>query len=192
MIQVEHLTCAYGSQTVLNAIDFHVGRGEMVGILGPNGSGKTTLLGALSGTLAPVAGKVRIEGQDVHALRSKTRARMMACVPQRLEPVFDMPVRSLVRMGRYPYTSLLRGYSGKDEEAVTWAMQTTNILHLGHRYANELSGGEWQAANGSGFSWPAPWPRKPLAFFWTKPLQGWMWERRWKSTTCSRPRTVRV
>ncbi len=144
MIDVKNLTCAYGEKTVLTGLDVHVGRGDMVGILGPNGSGKTTLLRAIAGTLTPVSGRVRINGHDLAAMRPKTRARLMACIPQRLEAVFDMPVRSLVRMGRYPYASFLRGYTDRDEEAVTWAMETTSILHLGHRYANELSGGEWQ------------------------------------------------
>ncbi len=144
MIRVEQLSCAYGKKTVLHGLDLHVRPGEMVGILGPNGSGKTTLLRAISGTLPLSSGTIRIHNTSLTSLHPKEKARIMACVPQKLEAVFDMQVSSLVRMGRYPYVSFFKGYTAKDEQAVHWALEKTNTLHLHNRYANQLSGGELQ------------------------------------------------
>ncbi len=47
----------------LNGIDFSVGQGEVVGIIGRNGSGKSTLLQIISGTLAPTTGQVSTRGR---------------------------------------------------------------------------------------------------------------------------------
>lgn len=47
----------------LNGIDFSVGQGEVVGIIGRNGSGKSTLLQIISGTLAPTTGQVTTRGR---------------------------------------------------------------------------------------------------------------------------------
>ena len=144
MISIDGLSCAYGKKTALHSIDLRVRHGEMVGVLGPNGSGKTTLIRTISGTLPLSSGKICIDGHPLTGLAPKEKAKIMACVPQKLEAVFDMQVTSLVRMGRYPYVSFFKGYTAEDEEAVHWALEKTNTLHLRNRYANQLSGGELQ------------------------------------------------
>ncbi|MBI3466789.1 MAG: ABC transporter ATP-binding protein, partial [Planctomycetes bacterium] len=47
---------------VLRGVNLHVGRGEVVALLGPNGMGKTTLLAAMAGVLSPQKGYVEIDG----------------------------------------------------------------------------------------------------------------------------------
>ena len=65
MIELSSLTKKYGSFTAVDAIDLHVGRGELLGLLGPNGAGKTTTLRMIAGILRPTAGRVKIAGIDV-------------------------------------------------------------------------------------------------------------------------------
>ncbi len=144
MIRAQGVSCGYGTQPVLEDIDLHVRHGEMVGILGPNGSGKTTLVRAVSGTISLASGHVRLDDRPLDTMPPRKRARIMACIPQKLESIFDMRVASLVRMGRYPYVTFFRGYGSNDDRAVTWAMEKTRTLHLADRFANELSGGELQ------------------------------------------------
>ncbi|HLL67813.1 MAG TPA: ABC transporter ATP-binding protein [Micromonosporaceae bacterium] len=69
------LSKSYGNLPVLTEVDFAVSRAAAVGIVGPNGAGKTTLLNVLAGSVAPSAGTVRIDGQDVTALRPELRCR---------------------------------------------------------------------------------------------------------------------
>ena len=59
------LTKRYGRKTALNGVDLELGRGRIVGLLGPNGSGKTTLIKILCGLLQPTDGAVAIDGQPV-------------------------------------------------------------------------------------------------------------------------------
>jgi ABC-2 type transport system ATP-binding protein len=65
VIQVKHLTRKYGSFTAVNAINFSIPKGQVVGLLGHNGAGKTTTLKMLTGYLEPTSGSVTIDGIDV-------------------------------------------------------------------------------------------------------------------------------
>ncbi len=58
LVRLEHVTLGYGtSPPVLAALDWAVLAGDRIGLLGPNGAGKSTLLKALTGVLAPAAGR---------------------------------------------------------------------------------------------------------------------------------------
>jgi branched-chain amino acid transport system ATP-binding protein len=69
------LSKQYGDLTVLDGVDFRVGRSEAVGIVGPNGAGKTTLLNVLAGSVRPNAGAVTFAGDDITRLRPEQRCR---------------------------------------------------------------------------------------------------------------------
>ncbi len=59
------LTKRYGGKTALSGLNLELGRGRIVGLLGPNGSGKTTLIKILCGLLQPTEGAVLVDGQKV-------------------------------------------------------------------------------------------------------------------------------
>ena len=56
--------------------DFAIERPSVVGVMGPNGSGKTTLFELITGSNAPDAGRVLVDGQDIHAVRYGERDRL--------------------------------------------------------------------------------------------------------------------
>ncbi len=62
MLQARGLTMRYGGLLALNAVDFEVHPGEIVGYLGPNGSGKSTTVNLVVGLLEPSAGSVSLAG----------------------------------------------------------------------------------------------------------------------------------
>ncbi len=74
-IRVEQLTRRFGQLTAVDAISFHVLRGEIFGFLGPNGSGKTTTIRMILGLLPPTAGTIYVLGhaipQEVAAVRRR-------------------------------------------------------------------------------------------------------------------------
>ena len=63
-IEVVGLHKRYGERTVLERVDFTVGRGEVFALLGPNGAGKTTTVEILEGFRQPTGGRVRVLGLD--------------------------------------------------------------------------------------------------------------------------------
>ncbi|MEO8742823.1 MAG: ABC transporter ATP-binding protein [Lysobacteraceae bacterium] len=65
MIETQQLSKRYGRITVVDAISFKVGPGEVLGFLGPNGAGKSTTMRMLAGFLAPSAGSASVCGHDV-------------------------------------------------------------------------------------------------------------------------------
>ena len=65
LIVCRGLSKAYGRKVALSGVDLEVGRGRIVGLLGPNGSGKTTLIKLMCGLLQPTAGEIEIGGAAV-------------------------------------------------------------------------------------------------------------------------------
>ena len=65
LIVCRGLSKAYGRKTALSGVDLEVGRGRIVGLLGPNGSGKTTLIKLMCGLLQPTTGEIEIGGLPV-------------------------------------------------------------------------------------------------------------------------------
>ena len=144
MIRVSDLVVRLGEATVLDGLDASIERGTFVGLIGPNGAGKTTLLRTIAATLEPAAGRVTVDGEDVHALPSRGVSRLVAVVPQETRLAFDFDVRDVVAMGRTPYRSRLGGVAPADRAAVERAMERTATVDLADRSIGSISGGERQ------------------------------------------------
>ena len=61
-LECKRLTKKYGSFFALSNLNLSIGRGQIVGLLGPNGSGKTTLIKLANGLLVPTDGHIMING----------------------------------------------------------------------------------------------------------------------------------
>ena len=75
LLEVEGLEKIYGRRKVVKGVSFEVNAGEVVGLLGPNGAGKTTSFRMATGQIAPNAGNVNFNGEDVTPLPMYQRAR---------------------------------------------------------------------------------------------------------------------
>ena len=67
-LRTERLTRAFGQLLAVNAVDLEVRPGELRSIIGPNGAGKSTFFKLISGELAPTAGRVVFDGEDITGL----------------------------------------------------------------------------------------------------------------------------
>lgn len=75
MIDIHGITKTFGSLQVLKGIDLHIGKSEVVSIVGPSGAGKTTLLQILGTLYRPDSGTLSVNGTDVLALSSRELSR---------------------------------------------------------------------------------------------------------------------
>ncbi len=65
MLKLVDLHTHYGLSHVLHGISLSVGVGEVVGLFGRNGVGKTTVMKAVAGWVAPTAGRIELDGEDI-------------------------------------------------------------------------------------------------------------------------------
>ena len=119
----------------LRSVSAALRQGSITAICGPNGAGKSTLLECLAGLLSPTSGIAALDGQDVHALSPRHRARRIGYLPQHSEIAWDVPVRSLIELGRLPHGD------GRCEP-VDAAIRALDLDAFQARRAQSLSGGE--------------------------------------------------
>ncbi|MGH3164056.1 MAG: ATP-binding cassette domain-containing protein, partial [Streptosporangiaceae bacterium] len=74
ILRVEHISKRYGAVTALVDVNLHLGRGEVLGLIGDNGAGKSTLLKIICGFQPPTSGRILLNGQEVH-FTAVTQAR---------------------------------------------------------------------------------------------------------------------
>ena len=129
---------------VLNGVDFRIGNGEQVAILGSSGSGKSTLLHILGALDTPTSGDVVINGQSIFSLSSTQQADFRN---QSLGFVYQfhhlLPEFNALENVAMPL--LIAGY--KPQEASSKAVEMLKQVGLDHRLTHkpsELSGGERQ------------------------------------------------
>lgn len=65
MIKLENVHKSFGKNEVLKGIDLHIGKGQVVVIIGPSGSGKSTVLRTMNYLEEPTSGKVIVDGMDL-------------------------------------------------------------------------------------------------------------------------------
>lgn len=143
-IQLDSVWLGYRRHAVLRDVTFQVAPGELVGLIGPNGSGKSTLIRALTRIIAPLRGKITLDGRDVAGIPRHELARLLGVVPQMplLPSLFT--AFEVVLMGRNPHLATFQ-HEGPEEMEIAWrAMGMTGTQELAGRRVGELSGGQIQ------------------------------------------------
>jgi branched-chain amino acid transport system ATP-binding protein len=140
LIEAVVLHTHYGASHILKGIDFRVGAGETIGLMGRNGMGKSTLLKSLMGLVKPSGGKVRVKGRDMTGAPAYQVARLgVAYVPEGRGIFGNLSVRENLIMAARPG---VRGQTDWTYERVleTFPRLAERINHGGQ----QLSGGEQQ------------------------------------------------
>lgn len=144
MIDIQGITKSFGSLQVLKGIDLHIGRGEVVSIVGPSGAGKTTLL-QIVGTLdKPDSGEVMIDGVKVGGLNKKKladfRNRHIGFVFQ-----FHQLLPEFTALENIMIPAFIGGASRKTaEQRARELLRFMNLEDRASHKPSELSGGEKQ------------------------------------------------
>ncbi|MET9800185.1 ABC transporter ATP-binding protein [Streptomyces sp. NPDC006368] len=145
-VDIDGLSVEIAGARLVHDITLAADDGQVVGLIGPNGSGKSTLLRCVYRALRPMAGTVRLGGEDLHAMDARAGARRLAALPQESAAEFDFTVAEVVAMGRLPHRrgSGLGGASRDDSAICADALARVGAEHLADRGFLTLSGGERQ------------------------------------------------
>lgn len=144
MLSADNLAFGYRGKPVGSGVSIDIRAGEVLCLLGPNGGGKTTLMKTLLGLLPPLAGTVRLDGEDIAAWPRRRLARVVGYVPQAHAAFFPFVVSDIVLMGRNAHVALFAAPSPHDRAIAARALETLGIGHLHDRVYTEISGGERQ------------------------------------------------
>jgi branched-chain amino acid transport system ATP-binding protein len=141
VLEIEGLACCYGKVVAVRDLSITVGQGELVSLIGANGAGKTTTLKAISGLLAPTAGRIRFLGQDITRKSAKRILGLgIAHCPEGRRIFPYMSVRENLEMGCY-----LRSDKAAIAADMDKLFDRFPILHeRAEQAAGTLSGGEQQ------------------------------------------------
>jgi iron complex transport system ATP-binding protein len=144
LLEAKDLSFDYGSKSILRDLQLRCHAGESIGLIGPNGAGKTTLLRLFMNLVSPVAGEVRLCGENLRRLPRKEIARRISLVPQDVALSYALSVREVVSMGRNPHLGRFEPEGEKDLEIVQQSLAVTEVEELADRTVDTLSGGERQ------------------------------------------------
>jgi ABC-2 type transport system ATP-binding protein len=136
-ISARGLTKRYGKTTVVDAIEFDIGEGEIFGLLGPNGAGKTTTILMMLGLTDISGGTVRVLGFDP--------AREPLDVKQAVGYLPDSVgfYNNLTARENLAYTGRLMGLSSASERAarINAALARVRLDHVGDKRVGTFSHG---------------------------------------------------
>ena len=139
ILAVSGLHAGYGPIEVLHGLDFTVGQGEIVVILGANGAGKTTTLRAVSGLVAR-RGSIQLDGHDITKLSAdEIVQRGVAHVPQGRGTFVDLTVEDNLRVG-----AITRSDTKIAADIDAWFETFPRLKERRTQKAGSLSGGEQQ------------------------------------------------
>lgn len=130
--------------TVQTGLHLEVRQGEMVCLIGPNGCGKSTLLRTLAGLQPPLNGQVKIDGQTIQKITASERAQLISLVLTDRVEIENATVRSIVAMGRHPYSNWWGTLSDEENIKVDAAIRMVHLQKKTHQLFSELSDGEKQ------------------------------------------------
>ena len=140
LLEAKEIHTYYGASHILHGVDFTVGRGETIGLMGRNGMGKSTLLKTMTGLVKPRSGSVRIAGREMTGKPPYEVARLgIAYVPEGRGIFGNLSVVENLQMAARAGT---RGQRDWTYERVleTFPRLKERLTHGGQ----QLSGGEQQ------------------------------------------------
>ena len=127
----------------LKGVNMQIDDGEFVFLVGPSGSGKSTIIKLISGELRPTSGSVHVNGYSLERIRKREvpyMRRTVGVVYQDFRLIDTMTVYENVA-----FAMRVIGAKNKEiRERVPYVLELVGLENKGHRYPNQISGGEQQ------------------------------------------------
>lgn len=135
-----------GNLEVLKGVDFQVGAGEFMAIVGPSGSGKSTLINMITGIDRPTQGEVYVAGQRLTKMNenqvAKWRGKNVGVVFQFFQLLPTLTVIENVMMPM----NYVGTYPGKRKERAMELLELVDLPDIANKYPSQISGGQQQRA----------------------------------------------
>lgn len=138
-LRSEGLVKIYRRRRVVNDVALHVRQGEIVGLLGPNGAGKTTTFYMMVGLIAPHAGKVFLEDEEITSVPMYRRARRGIGYLAQEPSIFR---RLSVEENILAILQMMQLSRAEQRARLEELLDELHIKHLRDTKAYALSGGE--------------------------------------------------
>lgn len=139
-LEAINLEAGYRGRAVVRGVSCAVGAGVVTALVGPNGAGKSTLVRALVGVLAPMGGRVELDGVAMARVAVRERARRVALIPQVSGEGRGFSAMQTVRLGR-----LAMRESVEKTEAMAWgALERVGLADRADEALGALSVGQQQ------------------------------------------------
>ncbi len=143
-ICAEDISVGYHNLPLIQKINLHVNRGEILTLIGPNGAGKSTILKSLIGQLKLVKGAVWLDGTSMGTMKEKEIALRMSVMMTGRVKTERMTCEEVVSMGRYPYTGKMGILTEKDWQIVRESLELAQGLELAEKDFEAVSDGQRQ------------------------------------------------
>jgi len=155
ILEVKNFSVSYGAIQAVKGINFNVGRGQIVAVLGANGAGKSTTLRTISGIIKPKTGEILFEGINIagKSVYSIARAGISHC-PEGRQILIGLTVEENLIVGTYSHNAReasrpsqnKRGLNSKKlKQSEEYVYHMFPVLKERRRQqASTLSGGEQQ------------------------------------------------
>ena len=102
LLEGKGVTKYFGGLAAVSNVNFHVNKGEALGLIGPNGAGKTTLFNLISAALPLKSGQIRFKGKKITGLKPHKICRLGVARTFQSVKIFEyMPVLANVVLGAY-------------------------------------------------------------------------------------------
>ncbi|MEC3885832.1 ABC transporter ATP-binding protein [Halobacillus sp. HZG1] len=102
ILEVENVSLQFGGVKALDAVSYHLEKGEIFSLIGPNGAGKTSMLNCISGLYKPTSGSIRFNGKEILGMKPYKRTSLgIARAFQNIALFEHMSVLDNLKLGRH-------------------------------------------------------------------------------------------
>ncbi len=138
ILEIKHLSKAFGKHTVLKDIDFSVKKGDVTTIIGGSGSGKSTLLRCINRLETPSGGTILYHGEDTENMKPSDFRTKVGMVFQSFNLFNNMTVLKNCTIGQ---TKVLKRSKAEAEETAKIYLEKVGMLPYINAKPKQLSGG---------------------------------------------------
>lgn len=138
----QKLTISVPGRMLVQDLDFDLGGGDFLAVLGKNGAGKSLTLHTLAGFRDAQSGNTLLGNKSMAAISRQSVARQLALLPQDTEDIFPASAMETVMTGRHPHIGRFQWESAADVKIARQCLQLMDLADMANRDIATLSGGE--------------------------------------------------